>query len=302
MSSCPTQSIPDQRGMVALATVAAAPPLLHALTDRDQCEVLDFLAERPLHTVFMAGVIRDNGIGSTLNRGSFYGCRNNRNELEGVSLLGHITLVEARTDAALSIFARFARECPRPHVILGEHNRVNQFWSEFADADEKPRLISRDLLLEQRWVANTVQTPVPNLRTATLEDLQPIMAVHAEMVMEETGVNPLQTDPVGFRLRVARRIEQGRVWVSMQDERVIFKADITLETPDVIYLEGVYVSPEERGKGFGLRCFSQLCHILLSRAVSICLLVDEQNERAKSLYFKAGFEVKSRYDSLFVNR
>lgn len=302
MSSYPSQSIPDKRGMSLAAPSVPAPLMLHALTDHDQCEVLDFLAERPLHTVFMAGVIRDNGIGSVLNRGAFYACRNHRNQLEGVSLLGHITLVEARTDTALSTFARFARERPRPHVILGEHARVNQFWSEFANAGEQPRLISRDLLLEQRWLANAVQTPVPNLRTATLEDLQPIMTVHAEMVMEETGTNPMLTDPVGFRLRVARRIEQGRVWVSMQGERVIFKADITSDTPEVIYLEGVYVSPEERGKGFGLRCFSQLCHILLSRAVSICLLVDEQNERAKSLYFKAGFEVKSRYDSLFVNR
>lgn len=278
-----------------------APLRLCTLTDQDETEVLDFLAERPLHTVFMAGVIRDNGLGSALNRGSFYGCRNLRNELEGVSLLGHVTLVEARTDTALRCFARFAQTLPRPNVILGEDNRVTPFWKEFA-GDETPRLISRDLLLEQRWVANTDQQPVPGLRTATLDDLYPVMTVHADLVMQETGVNPLHTDPVGYRLRVARRIEQNRVWLWMQGERVMFKADITSETPEVIYLEGVYVAPEERGKGFGTRCFSQLCRILLARAVSICLLVDEQNEKAQQLYFKTGFEVRSRYDSFFLER
>lgn len=275
------------------------PLLLHQLTDQDEAEVLDFLAERPLHTVFMAGVIRDNGLSSGLNRGSFYGCRNTRNELQGVTLLGHVTLIEARNDHVLSTFARFAQTLPRPHVILGENTRVNRFWQEFAGG-ETPRLVSRDLLLEQRWVADNEQLPVPGLRTATLDDLYPVMTVHAELLMQETGVNPMHTDPIGYRLRVARRIEQNRVWVWMQDGRVIFKADITSETPEVIYLEGVYVAPEERGKGFGTRCFSQLCRILLTRAVSICLLVDEQNEKAQQLYFKTGFEVKSHYDSFFL--
>lgn len=276
------------------------PLMLHPLTDQHEREVLAFLAERPLHTVFMAGVIRDNGLSSALNRGSFYGCRNSRNELEGVSLLGHITLVETRNDHALKTFARFAQTLPRPNVILGEENRVQRFWQEFAD-DEAPRLISRDLLLEQRWACSE-QPAVPALRTATLDDLYPVMSVHADLVMEETGINPMQTDPVGYRLRCARRIDQNRVWVWMQDGRVIFKADITCETPEVIYLEGVYVAPEARGKGYGSRCFAQLCRILLARVVSICLLVDEQNEKAQQLYFKTGFEVKSRYDSFFVNR
>ncbi len=36
-------------------------------SDRD--EVLSFLAARAVHTVFMAGLIRDNGLVSPLNRG-----------------------------------------------------------------------------------------------------------------------------------------------------------------------------------------------------------------------------------------
>jgi predicted GNAT family acetyltransferase len=37
------------------------------------------------------------------------------------------------------------------------------------------------------------------------------------------------------------------VWVIVKDQRLIFKADIQAETPEVIYLEGVYVSPKARG-------------------------------------------------------
>lgn len=50
--------------------------LVHPLTERhDEGEVLDFLAERPVHTVVMAGLIRDNGLESPFNRGTFYACR-----------------------------------------------------------------------------------------------------------------------------------------------------------------------------------------------------------------------------------
>lgn len=40
------------------------------LVERDREEVLGFLAERPIHTVAMAGLIRDNGFVSEHNRGT----------------------------------------------------------------------------------------------------------------------------------------------------------------------------------------------------------------------------------------
>src|SRR5512132_2312545 len=53
------------------------------LDDSNAGEVLAFLAERPIHTVMMAGLIRDNGLVSPLNRGAFYACRNKTGRLEG---------------------------------------------------------------------------------------------------------------------------------------------------------------------------------------------------------------------------
>src|SRR3954468_21448206 len=78
---------------------------VHPLTERhDEGEVLDFLAERPVHTVVMAGLIRDNGLESPFNRGTFYACRDSAGSLAGVALIGHATFVEARTDSALRAF------------------------------------------------------------------------------------------------------------------------------------------------------------------------------------------------------
>jgi predicted GNAT family acetyltransferase len=82
--------------------------------------------------------------------------------------------------------------------------------------------------------------------------------------------------------------------------RLIFKAEIVAETDGVIYLEGIYVAPEERGRGRGLRCLSHLTGELLRRAESVCVLVNERNEPAHAFYRKAGFRFDCHYDTIFL--
>ena len=122
------------------------------------------------------------------------------------------------------------------------------------------------------------------------------------MADEESRVHPLTTDPEGFRRRLARRVEQGRVWVWVENGRLMFKVDIIAETKDVVYLEGVYVAPQERGKGYGRRCMSQLGRTLLFHTNSICLLVNEQNKAAHNFYRRVGYKLRARYDTIFLQK
>lgn len=277
------------------------PVTVRPLTDDHLAEVLDFLSARPLHTVFLAGFIRDNGLVSPLNRGTFYAARDREGRLEGVSLIGHATLIEARTDRALEAFALFARARACTHMILGERGRVSRFWGHYAKPGEAPRLICRELLLEKRWPVKDFKQ-APGIRAATIDDLARVMKVNAEMALRESGINPMERDPVGFRTRSARRIEQGRVWLCAERGRLIFKADVMSDTPDVIYLEGVYVNPQDRGTDYGLRCFSQLSKTLMARGVSVCLLVNERNRKARAFYRKAGYYLRSHYDTIFLTQ
>jgi predicted GNAT family acetyltransferase len=271
------------------------------VTDADKAEALGFLARRPLHTVSMMALILENGLVSPLNRGSFYACRNEEGQLEGVALIGHATLIEAVSDKAIEAFAHLAQDNPRAHLIRGEQEMLERFWTHYTPVGSAPRLICREILLEQREPV-PVRDPVDNLRPATLDDLEIILTVNAQMIYEECGVNPLQTDLVGFRQRTARRINMGRIWVWIAKGRLIFKTDIMSSTPEVIYLEGVHVNPEERGKGYGFRCFSQLCQLLLERTRSICLLVNEHNQGAINFYNKAGYTPQGCYDTVYLQR
>lgn len=275
------------------------PLKIYPLADEDQAEVLEFLAARPIHTVFMAGFIRDNGIISPFNRGTFYACRDSQGQLEGVALIGHATMVEARSDEAMAAFAKLAETDGTPRIIMGEETKIDKFWEHYSQSGRSPRLICRELLMEQSWPVDTF-SDVLDLRQATLDDLGHVVSAHAALAFEEVGVNPLETDPIGFRMRTARRIEQGRVWVLIENDKLIFKADIICDTPDVIYLEGVYVCPDERSKGYGSRCLMKMGRILLARSVSISLLVNERNEAALALYRKAGYQLRSYYNTIFL--
>lgn len=282
------------------------PPLLRAvevrtvrLRDEDKTEVLEFLARRPLHTVAMASLIRDNGLQSPLNRGTFYGCRDEQGQLEGVALIGHAILMETNSDRALQAFADIAQGCTSAHVILCEEDRLEKFWSYYALAGQEMRRACRELLFELRWPIEASE-PVANLLPATAADLDLLMPVHAQMALEESGTDPRERDDAGFRARYARRVEQGRTWVLIEDGKLIFKADVIAETPQTSYIEGVWVNPEVRGHGYGRRCMSQLARMLMWRTKSICLFVNDENEDARRFYRSAGYHLRTVYDTIFL--
>src|SRR6267154_4530563 len=132
------------------------PCLITELNPAAESEVFEFLAARTIHTVFMASMIRDNGLVSPRNRGSFYACRDRYGRLEGVGLLGHATVIEARSENSLAQFARLARNCLNAHLIRGEQETTQDFWKLYANSGQKPRLVCRELLFEQK-VAATIE-------------------------------------------------------------------------------------------------------------------------------------------------
>jgi predicted GNAT family acetyltransferase len=265
----------------------------------EETEVLQFLAKRPIHTVYPATLIRDNGLVSPNNRGAFYGYRDDAKNLLGVALIGHATIVEAKTDAAVAAFARLAAYSHHASLIRGERKTVDHFWERFAATGQSSRLVCRELLFEKKDVS-PLPEQLAHLRPATLDDIDYVLNVNAMLAFEEGGINPFQRDPQGFRARAARRIKHGRVWLGIKDDTPIFKADIVGDTPEAIYLEGIHVAPEQRMKGQGKRCLAQLSSTLLRRTKSICLTVNQRKADTVKFYVKAGFDFHSEYQTIYL--
>jgi predicted GNAT family acetyltransferase len=268
------------------------------LSNGDEANVLSVLSTPSLTNVIMSGFIRDNGLDSPLNRGCFYACHDERKNLTGIALIGHTMLFEAFDEGAIQAFANVARETPTKHLLIGEHNAVRQFWNDYAVSGESPRLIRPILFLQRGDQFNKYQ-PVEGLRLARQKDLEHVVRAQAAMAFETSGVDPLKKDPAGFRERYLRRIEKKRVWVLMKDGQLVFKADATSESEDVTYLEGVYVRPEERGKGLGRICLQAIGDMVLQRKKAIYLFVGQDNARLQSFYFNLGFSIGGHYDLLY---
>jgi len=271
------------------------------LANSDAPEVLKFLAQRPIHTIAMMGLINDNGIVSPFNRGTFFGCRDLNGQLEGVALVGHATLMETVSDRALAALAQIARQCPNTHMIMGEKDRVADFWSHYSEAGRKQRSACREWLFELSWPVEA-REEVDGLRPATVAELELVMPVQAELAYTESGVNPLDVDPQGFRKRCLRRIEQGRTWVVVENGLLVFKADVISKTPEVNYLEGIWLREDRRNKNLGTHFMSELMRRLLENTKSICLLVNESNEWAQGFYRKCGFHFRATYETIFLPR
>ena len=269
------------------------------LNDASKPEVLDFLEQRPAQTAMLSGLIRDNGLSSDFNRGDFFGCRNEHGELEGVALIGHATLFEARSERALYSLANRAQNCTGTHMLMGEQDGVQMFWEFYAGRQAQMRKSCREHLLELRSPVE-LREEVPGLRLATAQDLDAIVPIHAQMAFEESGLNPLDIDPEGFRRRYLRRIQKQRSWVWIDSGNVVFKAEIVSQTPHVAYLEGVWVNPETRSQGHGTNCVLQLSKHLLSRTDSVCLFVNEDNTSGLRFYERMGFKDKESFDTIFL--
>jgi len=291
LDQCVTTSV---SGIGAVNTMPAI-----FLNDSAKPEVLNFLEERPAQTAMLSGLVRDNGLRSDFNRGDFFGCRNEHGELEGVALIGHATLFEARSERALYSLANRAQNCAGTHMLMGEQDGVQMFWEFYAGREAQMRKACREHLLELRLPVE-LSEEVAGLRLATPEDLEAIVPIHAEMAFEESGLNPLETDPEGFRQRYLRRIQKQRTWVQIDSGSVLFKAEIVSQTPHVAYLEGVWVNPENRSQGQGTNCVLQLSKHLLSRSESVCLFVNEDNASALRFYERMGFNDKESFETIFL--
>ena len=289
-----------RRANVAAYAALPAPGLeVRPLGDGDEAEVLAFLGERVTQSFPLIGFIRSNGLSSPDNRGTFYACRNAHGRLEGVALIGHATLMAVRVEAAVAAFARQAQTCGDLFMLFGEPATAQGFWCHYAARGQQFRRYSRHVLFEQTQACGTEE--VAGLRLAVMDDLDLIVPVHAHLAYAESGVDPLASDPKGFRERCAKRIHHNQTWVWREGDRLIFKADVFTDSPEVVYLEGIAVHPEERGKGHGRRCLQQLTRVLLERTHSVILLTNAERRAAQRFYLRAGYAMKGYYDAFFLN-
>jgi uncharacterized protein len=267
------------------------------LLEADRDNVLNFLRQEPVDAVNLIGRIEEYGMINTAHRGQFFGYYED-DGLQGVALLGH-SIVIFGNDSSLQPFAQATIESQTEcQVIFGHDLQVERFAAHLEECGRQTRLVRR----HQWMVCEGPRLPLRQLqlRKATMEELDRVAAVQAEMAFAESGINPRQCDWQNFRNRVAERIQRGKVWVKLEDGQMIFKVDIINRSHSATYIEGIWTHPEQRGKGIATTCVSEIIHRLFRKGSVVCLVVAMEEKGARRMYEKVGFVPTKAYQSRYL--
>ena len=181
-------------------------------------------------------------------------------------------------------------------MIIGEEQAVSELWEVVGRQMPDPR---EDRPGQPVYVI--AEAPEPGgtgLREATTSDLDLLVPACARAHFEEIGIDPLRRDREGFRWRTQAQIGEGRSWIWLDGETILFKAEASAWTPRAVQLQQVWVDPAVRNRGYGTRGMRDLCRRLLERTPAVCLFVRSDNAPAIHVYESIGMRRTTSYRSL----
>ncbi len=218
------RSMPTLVTDAGLSTATSTKLETRRLHRGEEAFVSAFLNRQPLRNVVMLGAVCDYGLESAYHRGSFYGCFR-QGQLIGVALIGRHVMLSG-TEEMIPVFANVARLSQEhaPQMVLGDAATVEKFCHLLTQPPYHLTVgLAQLQILYTMTVSGSGGKDIKSLRRARTDEREEVAQVHARICREETGVDPLAHDPIGFRRRMLVRIERGREWIWRDPHGIAFK-------------------------------------------------------------------------------
>ena len=267
---------------------------LTPLAPEDAAAALRFCETQPYQCTYIAGWIAEGGLTRAPNtpRAWLLGERSADGTLVGllyISVTG-IMIPAALTGDAIERIGEMVHRNPNlARVIVGERSLVAHLWRMLMRRGTRARL-SRDQVgyCLERSSAHLFE-PLP-LVAASIDYLEQVVQASAAMAREEARDDPFARNPRLFRERIAERLRRGRDFIYVPSRRLQFKSNVASLSVLGGQIEGIYTVPAFRQQGLGLRGTSAVTQWVLERADRAFLLVNEDNEDARRLYERLGYQ------------
>jgi RimJ/RimL family protein N-acetyltransferase len=255
------------------------------VVEPSQKQVLEFCARDPIERVFLEDVAR-RGLGR------FYAVDDASGSLTALCHAGANLVPSGPGSGA------FARTVAggRSRMIIGEAGAVTELWD--AARGELPP--AREDRPHQPVYAITEPPPSgeTGLRAATHADVDRLVPACAAAHELELHLDPLARDADAFRWRTEAQIDEGRSWIWLEDDVILFKAEASAWTPSAVQIQQVWVDPEARGRGLGARGMRDLARLLLETTPTVTLFVRAENAPAIATYETIGMRKVLEYRSI----
>lgn len=230
------------------------------------------------------------GLGWWRSEGRVLGYGSRRN-LESVCWLGGNLTPVLATEPAIAAYADLLageeRHCSsivgRADAVLGLWDRLASTWGPARDVRPNQPLLATD--------AVPAVAPDPQVRHVHRGEVDRLFPAAVAMYTEEVGVSPLaEDDGRGYYRRVQDLVRAGRAYVRIVDGEVVFKAELAVVTRRTAQVQGVWVSPEWRGRGIAVAAMAAVVRDALHRvAPTVSLYVNDFNRAARRVYERCGF-------------
>ena len=180
--------------------------------------------------------------------------------------------------------------------MVGPERAVGELWDAIRGRVPQPR---DDRPGQPVYAISEAPTPGgTGLRPATAADFARLLPACAAAHEDEIGTDPLKRDPQGFRWRTRSQIDEGRSWLWLEDDTILFKAEASAWTPSTVQIQQVWVDPSARGRGYAQRGMRDLCRLLLDHVPHVCLFVRPENAPAIHVYESIGMQQVRSYRSV----
>ena len=236
-----------------------------------------------VHNVYLRSELR------LLGTAAPWWCVSDGVDLRAAVLAGPLTVPYLPDPTDASRLADATRAHTPPHLMVGPrdavialHDCIGQRRPAREVRDPQPVMVVDRTRLR-------ILPPAP-LRSSTRRDVGALAAAAGIMHTEEMGADSAPPDPAAWRARMIQLVDRGWSWAWIEHGEVVFKAELSAWTPEVVQVQGVFTAPARRGRGVATAGMAALCAMLLDAVPLVSLYVNGYNHTALRLYRRLGFE------------
>ncbi|HEV2344929.1 MAG TPA: GNAT family N-acetyltransferase [Actinocrinis sp.] len=273
---------------------------VRVLDHTDLDEVLELLAHNPVDNAFIGARVETAGLDQWQLGGEMWG-HYTGGRLTSLCFSGaNLVPINATSEAVRAFADRARRQGRRCSSIVGPRGAALDLWSYLAPHWHPAREVRPNQPVMALREPSATVPPDFRIRAVHPAQLDVLMPACVAMFTEEVGVSPVAADGGRmYRQRVAELINAGRAFAWIDNDEVVFKAEIGAVTRAVCQIQGVWVNPRYRGRRISEGGMAAVVeYALRDFAPVVSLYVNDFNLPARASYHRVGFRDVSEFASV----
>jgi uncharacterized protein len=280
-------------------SIAATVGSVRHVTSRDLTGVEELLARDPVAHCFVASRVRIGGLDPWRLGGELLGYFDDDGLQSLVYCGANIVPVETTATTRAAFADRLRPGGRRCSSFVGPAEEVLDLWRLLEPAWGP----ARDVRSDQPVMAisgPSRRTADPDVRLATVADLDVLVPACVAMFTAEVGVSPVTGGmSAAYRSRISEIVREGRAFVRIDGDVVVFKAEVGAVAQDVCQVQGVWVDPAFRGRRISEAGMASVVEMAATDiAPTVSLYVNSYNTAARKAYRAVGFAERGAFATI----